>query len=93
MGMRVLGALLSAGFAYVGTESTYRRDLLAAACQKARGQSTNVGAIHVERNASNHGGHVAVLQTLGCAIVACAGARVAGFDTGREFSMHDDAPR
>ena len=93
MSMVVLGALLGAGFAYVGTEATYRRDLLAAACHERRGQPTNVGAIHAERNTSDHGRHIAVLQTVGCAIVASAGARIARLDAGSEFSVHDDPPR
>lgn len=86
--MRVLGAFLGARFADIRAESTHGGGLLTVAGQVCRGETTQRGAIEVERDASNHRSNVAVVQALGGAVVAGASTGVAGFDAGSEFSVH-----
>lgn len=83
----VLGALVSTGLADVGAQAANGFGMFASTGHCGRCQSADLGAIHVQRDASSHRLHVLLLQAGSSAVIAGRCAGVARFDAGIEFLM------
>lgn len=77
----VLAALFTAGFAHVGAQAANRLRMFTVTRHRGRGESADLGAVDVKRDAPSHGLDVWFLQASRCAMTAGGCARVAGVDT------------
>jgi hypothetical protein len=92
----MLPTFFTTGGTYFRTHLTDHARELASARDGSARQTTNLGAIDIQRNAARHHFHILFLQTGGCTMIAGVGASMAGFDTGFKllwdhdfFSFHD----
>jgi hypothetical protein len=88
----VLGALVTTGLADVGAQAANGFGMFAATGHQGCSQRADLGAIHVQRDASSHRLHVLLLQARSSAVIAGHCASVARFDAGIEFLMRHFFP-
>jgi hypothetical protein len=85
----MLGALVTARLAHLGTELAKRSSEITAPSHEGGSQTTNLGAVHVERDTARHHLDVVFMQAGRRAHIACVGTGVASFDTRLILLLHD----
>ena len=74
---RVLGTLSCAGLAHLSAQRKDRRHVLVAPCDRRCGKAANIGAFHIQRNATSHQFWILFLETGASALKAGCCAFVA----------------
>jgi hypothetical protein len=74
---RVFGALTGATFAHLGAKRTDRLHVVVTACDRRGGKAAHIGALQVQRDATNHCFGVLLFKASAGALKAGGGAFVA----------------
>ena len=89
----VFGTFVAAGLANIGTECADCLGMGATSGHGSGSKHTNLGAVHIQRDALDHHLDVSLVQTGSCAMVTGHGAGAASFNAGVVLLVrHDDFP-
>ena len=78
----VLSTLFATGLTDLRTQSANTLGELAVSCHKGRGHATDLGAVHVKRNAPRHHLYIVFLKARSCTVITGCGTVITGLDTG-----------
>lgn len=90
----MFGTFVAAGLADIRAECADCLNMGATSGHGSRSKRTNLGAVHIQRDALDHHLDVGLVQTGSCAMVTGHGAGVASFNAGVVLLVrHGDFPK